>query len=162
MGTNSPRKMFKLASTLRADVEKLGLAPPPPSAASMYARLVTHGKLRKATSKLFHGGHYSQAVEEAFKLLCNEVKARLPGVAKDGMDLMFHAFNESAPVLRLNPMSNESEINEQRGYKFILGGVMAGVRNPRAHQHDYGDDQDTALELLTLANHLIKRIDAAR
>ncbi len=161
MRSNAPRKVFKLASALRADVQKIGLAPPhPPSTA--YDRLVTHAKVRKATTKLFDGGHYSQAVEEAFKLLCNEVKARAPGIAKDGFDLMFHAFNESTPVLKLNAMSNESEVNEQRGYKFILGGVMAGVRNPRAHQHDYGDDEDTALELLTLANHLMKKIDAAK
>ena len=43
----------------------------------------------------------------------------------------------------------------------IFAGSMTGIRNPRAHQHDLMDDPEVALELLGLANHLMRKLDAA-
>jgi hypothetical protein len=43
----------------------------------------------------------------------------------------------------------------------LLAGAMQGIRNPRAHEHTWVDDRDTAIELLTLASHLYKRCESA-
>ena len=51
--------------------------------------------------------------------------------------------------------------DEQRGYMDIFAGSMTGIRNPRAHEHDLADEPEVALELLVLANHLMRKLDAA-
>ena len=43
----------------------------------------------------------------------------------------------------------------------IFAGSMTGIRNPRAHEHDLVDEPEVALELLALANHLMRKLDAA-
>ena len=40
----------------------------------------------------------------------------------------------------------------------ILSGCMVGIRNPRAHKHDWEDTEKKALQLLIIADHLILRI----
>lgn len=43
----------------------------------------------------------------------------------------------------------------------IFAGCMTGIRNPRAHDSDWEDTEDRALQLLMLANHLIERAQMA-
>ena len=40
----------------------------------------------------------------------------------------------------------------------IFAGVMAGIRNPRAHEHELEDEPEVALELIILANHLMRKL----
>ena len=43
----------------------------------------------------------------------------------------------------------------------ILAGCMTGIRNPRAHETDWEDTKQRALQLLIFANHLIERVSMA-
>ena len=74
---------------------------------------------------------------------------------------MRKAFSAQSPIIQLNKLKSESEKNEQRGYMDIYAGVMSGIRNPRAHEHKLQDKPEEALELLVLANHLMRRLEAA-
>lgn len=74
----------------------------------------------------------------------------------DGVKLMQNAFSPNNPVLKLNDLITQSEKDQQRGYMELFAAVITGVRNPRAHEHAYLDDPETALELLGLANHLVR------
>lgn len=40
----------------------------------------------------------------------------------------------------------------------IFAGCMTGIRNPRAHDADWEDTEQRALQLLVFANHLIERV----
>lgn len=62
----------------------------------------------------------------------------------------------------LTPRKSESEQNEHNGYRAIFGGVMLGIRNPHHHEHDLRDDADVALELLVMANHLLRGTSRAK
>jgi uncharacterized protein (TIGR02391 family) len=114
-----------------------------------------------ASEKLFRDGHYAQAVEEAFKCVNNIVRKRSRH-SGDGAGMMKHVFSADRPILRLNRLKTQSEKNEQLGYMEIFSGVMTGVRNPRAHAHQFGDSREDALQLLVLADHLARKAKAAR
>ena len=123
---------------------------------------ITDSGLGNCTRRLFADGHYDMAVFKACVYVENFVKERSMVSDKDGADLMRRVFSANNPILRFNACRTESEKNEQRGYMDILAGVMTGVRNPRAHEHDWYDDPEDASALLLLANHLIRKIRRAR
>lgn len=118
-------------------------------------QVVDDDELRATCRKLYLDGYYALAVEEAYKCMNNIVKA-LAGLDLDGVDLMKNAFSANNPVLRLNGLTTKSEKDQQRGYMEIFAGVITGIRNPRAHEHAYLDDPTSALELLGMANHLVR------
>ena len=122
---------------------------------------VTDGKLRELCRDLFTAGHYTLAVEQAFKYVNNMVKEKSGVTEKDGTDLMFNVFSDKSPVLMLNSLQSLSDKNEQEGYMHIYAGVMKGIRNPRAHQHETLDSSQDALERISLANHLVRILDGS-
>jgi uncharacterized protein (TIGR02391 family) len=145
------------------------LPAPPSSAANMLERNEPHPfetrnihpDLPVKVRSLFDDGHGDHAVFEAFKYIEKEVK-RLSGLrGKTGYPLMMDAFNEANVKIRLNDLSSDSEIDEQRGYKCIFAGASVGIRNPRGHEVDIGDTPDEALDYLALASLLLRKLDAA-
>lgn len=62
--------------------------------------------------------------------------------------------------MQLNGLAKESEIDEQKGFKFLFAGAATGIRNPRGHEVDIGDTPDEALDYLALASILLRRLDA--
>ncbi len=123
--------------------------------------LVTDSQLQRASGPLFRDRHYARAVEEAFKFLNNAVKDKSGIVHQDGAGLMRTAFSANSPILKLNAWESQSEKDEQQGYMNIFAGSMTGIRNPRAHDHQLVDAPEVALELLVLANHLVRKLNAA-
>lgn len=161
----------ELARRIQADVDVVGLGhrlpttPVEPVRGSLidqFDDLVTSQEIRNASRKLLADGHAARAVEEAFKCLNNAVKQKSRLRAKDGADLMRDAFSANSPVLKLNDGRSQSQRDEQRGYMDLFAGVMTGIRNPRAHDHKLDDQPDVALELIILANHLMRRVEGAR
>ena len=87
---------------------------------------------------------------------------RLSGLSgKTGYALMMDAFNEDKAKIKLNDLITESEVDEQKGFKFIFAGAATGIRNPRGHEVDIGDTPDEALDYLGLGSLLLRRLDAA-
>lgn len=149
------------AKALDLDVRKVGLRGPIPSdegdeRTSTFDEVVDDDDLIDASRPLFLDGHYASAVLEAFKCLNDYVKETSGIVDKDGAKLMTHVFSASSPTLALNDLGSVSQRDEQTGYMQIFAGAMTGIRNPRAHEHAFDDDPTTALELLGLANHLMR------
>lgn len=134
------------------------LIPLPESGLPRLEQVVTDTKLYNLIKKLFQDGHHAYAIEEAFKFLNNLVKniSNMPDL--DGSSLMTTVFSPTKPVLKLNGMQSQSEKNEQQGYMQIFSGVMTGIRNPRAHESEWEDSEERALQLLSLANHLVIRV----
>ena len=124
----------------------------------IYDLVITDNGLRKYTRKLFIDGHHARAVEEGYKYLCNLVKKRSEIIGEDGASLMKRALTPNKPILALNALSSRSEKDEQLGYMEIYAGCMTGIRNPRAHEHEWEDSESRAIQLLTLANHLVEKI----
>ena len=124
-----------------------------------FDELVTNEALYDASRQLFVDAHYARAVEAAFKTLNNAVKTKARRDDIDGDKLMREVFTPNGPKLRLNSLRSRSHKDEQRGYMELFAGAMMGIRNPRAHEPRLHDDPETALELLTFANHLMRRLE---
>jgi uncharacterized protein (TIGR02391 family) len=133
----------------------------PPDLMQLYDTLISDPALKLATRKLFNDGSYPEAVGKAYTVVNNAVKKRTK-TAHDGVDLMNHAFSEKAPILAITARKTDSQRNEHNGYRSIFTGVMQGIRNPHHHEHDLRDEADAALEMLVLANHLLRVANRAK
>ena len=119
-----------------------------------------HPKISEISKSLFDSGHYKQATFEAYILIENIVKTE-SSCNNIGFSLMMNVFNENNPLLCLNDLANDSDKDEQQGFKHIFAGVVAGIRNPRGHQVDIAETMTECLDHLSLASLLIRKIDGA-
>jgi uncharacterized protein (TIGR02391 family) len=119
-----------------------------------------HPGLPKKVRTFFDNGHYAESTFEAFKYLDKLVQG-FSKSSKSGEKLMMEVFNETSPLLTLTPLSSQSELDEQRGFKFLFSGGVIAIRNPRGHEVDQIDDVDTCLDHLAFVSLLIRRLEQA-
>lgn len=117
-----------------------------------------HPNIANVSKKLFDDGHYSQATFEAFKYIDKEVQ-RIASVSESGYKLMMQVFSETSPKIKLTGLANASEVDEQRGYKFIFSGAIMAIRNPRGHEYGLKESPEQCLDHLSLASLLSRRLD---
>lgn len=103
-----------------------------------------HAALPPIVRQLFDDGHYSQATFEAYKFVDTEVQ-RFSGLNESGFKLMMQAFDEATPLIQLTPLRAQTEVDEQRGYRFVFAGSVMAIRNPRGHKHSVVDSPISAL-----------------
>ena len=119
-----------------------------------------HPDLPPKVRRLFDDGHYGEATFEACKFLDNFVGKHAPKT-KSGERRMMDAFAETKPVIQLTGLSNDSEVDEQRGYRFLFAGTMIAIRNPRGHDDSLSDNPLTCLDHLALVSTLLRRLNDA-
>lgn len=118
-----------------------------------------HPLILKASTRAYITENYDSAVLNAFKVVEKYVKEK-SGLRLFGQQLMARAFDEQNPVLRLNPLDNESERMEQLGYKFLFMG-MVGIRDLLAHEVVEWRDPEKAFKFLAFCSLLLEKIDEA-
>lgn len=114
----------------------------------------------KKARKLFDDGHYSEATFEALKFLDKRIQS-ISGSRESGYKLMMQVLDKSNPRIKLNSLLNQSEIDEQEGFRFIFAGIMSAIRNPKGHEYSIEDDLDTCLDHLTVISTLLRRVEDA-
>lgn len=115
-------------------------------------------RLPKKVRELFDDGYYAESTFEAFKFIDKVVQIH-SNVSESGMKLMMQVFDETKPSLKLTALSNASEIDEQKGYRFLFSGAVMAIRNPRGHEVNVNDDPDTCLDHLAFASLLLRRLE---
>lgn len=118
-----------------------------------------HPEIAKCSQELFDNGHYSQATFEAFKLV-DRVVSNVSGSGKSGTPLMMDVFKNKSPAIHLNKLANQSDEDEQEGYKFLFSGSMLAIRNPRGHEVGKTEHIEDCLDHLGLASMLLRRLDS--
>ena len=116
-----------------------------------------HPAVREAASR-YLDSHLEVAIFEAFKA----VNLRVRGLSKidaDGSDLMGKVFSSEHPVLLLADVSTTTGKDIQDGFRFLFMGAVRGIRNPDAHQLFIPLDDEDAIERLSLASLLMRRLD---
>lgn len=104
------------------------------------------------------------AVLEATKSLADKLRTRT-GLTADGSALVDEAFGfrGAVPYLALNSLQTETEQSEQSGFMNLLKGIFGHFRNPTAHapRVAWQMAEEDAVDLLTFASYLHRRLDAA-
>jgi len=126
---------------------------------SLYDSLSLHASIVEVSRNLYADGYYSQAIFEAFKNVNRYVKKKSKQSRMDGQKLMARVFSEKTPIIKLNKLETESDINEQMGFRMLFMGSMTGIRNPKAHDAMKLKDPIRALKYLTLASLLFERAE---
>jgi len=152
----SQRKPVTVQQKEKNEKPKMNEIPITPN--KLYDLLKFHPRIVRASRSLFRTKHYPEAILNAFK--CIEILTKKKsGIKGIGANLMHMVFNEKKPIIKLNQMQQDFEIDEQMGFRFIYAGSMTGIRNPKAHAEVPQKDPYRTLEYLSLASLLAKRLD---
>ena len=119
-----------------------------------------HSEVSSVALTLFDDGHYAQATFEAFKLIESCVKA-VSGIEDTGFSLMMSVFNENGPKIQLTDLVSMSDKDEQKGFRHMFAGAIAGIRNPRGHDNRT-DPIDLCLDHLSVASVLLRALEARK
>ena len=130
-------------------------------ASNIFAITVTEHEIEAVSRDLFASGHYSLAVQEAYKAI-DKFVADKSGESASGTALMDLVFSPKTPLLSWTNREKQSEKDEQMGYQRLFSGAMLGIRNPVTHEFNWIEDQEIALELLVFAQHLLRKAKAAK
>lgn len=128
------------------------------SADAIFHEMIVDEDVLAVSRDLFDAGFYGQAVEEACKALDKIVLAKSGRSSGSGTELMESVFSPTKPSLQFSELVSRSEQDQQKGYHRILAGVMLGIRNPLAHEHNWIDDSKEALECIIFIQHLIVKV----
>jgi uncharacterized protein (TIGR02391 family) len=75
-----------------------------------------------------------------------------------GRDLMRKAF-----AVDTGPLTDKlAERGEQQAISDLFAGAIGAYKNPHSHRRISLDDPDEAAEIILLANHLLRIVDARR
>jgi uncharacterized protein (TIGR02391 family) len=109
--------------------------------------------------------NYFHAVFEATKSVADKVRAKT-GLTSDGSELVDQAFGcgkVGMPFLAFNSLQSETERSEHTGLMNLMKGMFGAFRNVTAHapKVSWPISEQDALDLLTIASLLHRRLDAA-
>jgi uncharacterized protein (TIGR02391 family) len=154
-----PRMVPARAARITVEVEPVSTKP---AVAPRRVKIAgMHPAVSAAAGALFADQHYSRAVFAAFQALEHRVQQQT-GITATGVDLMNRAFSPKNPVIDLARHSGRNAKDEREGFHFLMVGAIQALRNPRGHGEELPDGVEEALEYLTLASLLFRRIGAAQ
>ena len=108
--------------------------------------------------------NYFHAVLEATKSVAEKIRQKT-GLTSDGSQLVEDAFalRSGIPLLAFNSLRTESEQSEHKGLMSLMKGMFGVFRNVTAHapKLSWPINEQDALDLLTLASYLHRRLDSA-
>ena len=118
-----------------------------------------HEKISAVSKDLYFDGYYSPAIFEAVKVLELEIKNKSGVKNLIGVKLVNKVFNPNKPILKIVEGNDQENVDEREGFRYILMGVLLGVKNPKSHSIQELKDPKKALEYLAMLSLLLKRID---
>ena len=113
--------------------------------------------IRDKVWQQFEHGRFDTAVFEAMKAVEVAVRDAAGLSAADiGTNLMRKAF-----AIENGPLTDKSaEQGERQARSDLFAGAIGSYKNPHSHRNVSLDDPDEAAEIIMLANHLLRIVEA--
>lgn len=129
----------------------------------LFRRGVHSDVLKFCRPELLHE-NYFHAVFEATKSVADKIR-EMSEIDGDGSELVDRAFSvgrQGIPILAFNSLQTENERSEHNGLMQLIKGMFGVFRNVTAHapKIKWPILEQDALDLLTIASYLHRRLDA--
>ena len=94
----------------------------------LFGQVVTEPEIVSVSRDLFESGFYNQAVEESYKALDKLIQSISENYNLSGAKLVNEIFSTTDPVLCWSDRRSLSELDEHKGYFFLISGAFLGIR----------------------------------
>ncbi|MEL4401013.1 TIGR02391 family protein [Shewanella algae] len=107
--------------------------------------------------------NYFHAVLEAIKGIAQRIR-NMSSLTTDGADLVNTAFSVKNPILKINSLTTDTEVSEQKGFSNMLVGLFGSVRNPVAHapKTSWPMSEQDALDIMSTVSFIHRKLDNAK
>lgn len=119
-----------------------------------------HSKIFEYCNSELITENYFHSVFEAVKSIAEEIRKKT-SLTLDGSELIDRAFSVNSPLIKINPLENETEKSEQKGFSNLIKGVFGMFRNTTAHSPKivWQITEDEALDIMTTISMIHKKIE---
>ena len=106
---------------------------------------------------------YTDVVKDACLYLIEIIQDKSERNDLDGEALINTVFSEKNPQLLINNNQTISEKDEQRGFFYILRGIICGMRNPISHTKKikYSKEESESI-ILFINNYILRKLDDSK
>lgn len=159
LGENGKLQAVTAATTLSEAEERAGRLRAELRRRGVHADVLTFCRAELLQANYFH------AVFEATKSVADKIRVK-SGLSGDGSELVDNAFGMAKagmPFLAFNALQTQTERSEHSGLMNLMKGMFGAFRNVTAHapKVSWAITEEDALDLLTIASLLHRRLDAA-
>ena len=106
---------------------------------------------------------YTDCLKDACLYIIQLVQEKSEMEDLDGEKLITNIFSETNPKLLINGNQTQTEKDEQRGFGFLLRGIVCAIRNPISHKNSFKFTKEEADSiLLFVSNYILPKLDDSK